>query len=539
MQHYLILFIFLFCSSIISTAQTIQDDFEGNGTITTWFGDDCQINTNFNNPYQQGINTSATVLEYNDISGQYANVQFTSGINLDLSTKNTFSIKIYVPSSELTGGQDNKVSLKLQDGNLNEPWSTQSEIIKPIALNQWQTITFNFLTDNYTNLNGDSPAPTLRTDFNRVVIQINGEDNNDLVLAYIDDVDFYLSTPNSSDPIFDNLVWADEFDGNGAIDGSKWFHQTQLPLGGNWYNGEIQHYTDRIENTYVDNGSLKLVAKKEVFTDQGYTKEYTSARLNSKFAFQYGKVEVRAKLPTGVGTWPAIWMLGKNIDEDGAYWDNQGFDTTPWPACGEIDIMEHWGGNQNYVQSATHTPSSSGATINHGGQNIPTASNEYHIYTLVWSAEMLRFSVDGIPHFTYNPEVKDASTWPFDDEQYIILNTAIQNSIATNFTESAMDIDYVRVYQEGTVSTTSIENTDQIYFPNPVKDELNIVLNENTEQLIPLQIYSMDGRLVKADLQAATDDRITINQLTDLPSGLYIVSYTVNQKRYSLKMVKE
>jgi beta-glucanase (GH16 family) len=539
MQHYLILFIFLFCSSIISTAQTIQDDFEGNGTITTWFGDDCQINTNFNNPYQQGINTSATVLEYNDISGQYANVQFTSGINLDLSTKNTFSIKIYVPSSELTGGQDNKVSLKLQDGNLNEPWSTQSEIIKPIALNQWQTITFNFLTDNYTNLNGDSPAPTLRTDFNRVVIQINGEDNNDLVLAYIDDVDFYLSTPNSSDPIFDNLVWADEFDENGAIDGSKWFHQTQLPLGGNWYNGEIQHYTDRIENTYVDNGSLKLVAKKEVFTDQGYTKEYTSARLNSKFAFQYGKVEVRAKLPTGVGTWPAIWMLGKNIDEDGAYWDNQGFDTTPWPACGEIDIMEHWGGNQNYVQSATHTPSSSGATINHGGQNIPTASNEYHIYTLVWSAEMLRFSVDGIPHFTYNPEVKDASTWPFDDEQYIILNTAIQNSIATNFTESAMDIDYVRVYQEGTVSTTSIENTDQIYFPNPVKDELNIVLNENTEQLIPLQIYSMDGRLVKADLQAATDDRITINQLTDLPSGLYIVSYTVNQKRYSLKMVKE
>lgn len=127
---------------------------------------------------------------------------------------------------------------------------------------------------------------------------------------------------------FNTLVWADEFNGSGPLDSEKWFHQTQLPPGGSWFGGLVQHYTDREENTFQKEGFLNMVAKKETFEDQGYTKEYTAARLNSKFAFTYGRVEVRAKLPKGVGTWPAIWMLNTNIDEDGAYWDNQGYDTT-------------------------------------------------------------------------------------------------------------------------------------------------------------------------------------------------------------------
>ena len=104
-----------------------------------------------------------------------------------------------------------------------------------------------------------------------------------------------------------------------AIDADKWFHQTRLPDGNAWFNGEVQHYTDRLDNSYVSDGTLKIVAKKETFTDQNRTKQYTSARLNSKYAFTYGRVEVRAKLPEGAGTWPAIWMLGKNINENGGY----------------------------------------------------------------------------------------------------------------------------------------------------------------------------------------------------------------------------
>jgi beta-glucanase (GH16 family) len=234
-----------------------------------------------------------------------------------------------------------------------------------------------------------------------------------------------------------------------AVDGDKWFHQTQLPWGGSWFNNELQHYTNRIDNAYVSNGSLKIVAKRETFHDQGQTKQFTSARLNSKYAFKYGRVVVRAKLPTGVGTWPAIWTLGKNINEAGAYWQTQGFGTTIWPACGEIDIIEHWGSNQNFVQSAMHTPSSHGGTINHGGQVISTVSTQFHSYEMDWQRDKIIFSVDGVEHYRYAPSIRNASTWPYTDEQYLLLNIAIEPKIATNFTQSAMEIDYVRIYAEG------------------------------------------------------------------------------------------
>ena len=253
----------------------------------------------------------------------------------------------------------------------------------------------------------------------------------------------------------EELVWSDEFNIDGAIDSSKWFHQTQLPSGGNWYNNEEQHYTDRLENSYVSNGILNIVAKKEEHTEQGHTKQYTSARLNSKEVFKYGRMVIRAKLPSGTGTWPAIWMLGKNINEDGGYWDTS-YGTTAWPACGEIDIMEHWGKNQNFVQSAMHTPSSYGGTINHGGQNIPTASSDFHEYELDWNAERMIFSVDGVVHYIYNPSTKNACEWPYDAEQYFLLNIAIEQGGA-DITETAMEIDYIRVYQnaEGYASSNT------------------------------------------------------------------------------------
>jgi beta-glucanase (GH16 family) len=518
--------------------QSVQDDFEGNGTITSWFGDDCDLNTGLANPFSQGINTSATVLEYGDAGGLYANVRFDVGNNFDLSTNHTFSLKIYVPSSGLTGTQTNQISLKLQDGSLGSPWMTQTEIVKTVTLDQWQTLTFDFQNDTYINLDANSLPPTQRTDFNRVLLQINGENNNDHVLAYIDDMSYDGTIP--APPVFDNLIWSDEFDTDGAINSTNWFHQTQLPAGGSWYNGEIQHYTDRIENSVVNNGFLKVIAKKENFTNQGQTKTHTSARLNSKIAFQYGRLEVRAKLPTGNGTWPAIWLLGKNINEDGGYWDNMGFGTSNWPACGEIDVMEHWGNNQNYVQSAMHTPSSFGGTVNKGGQMVPTASTDFHIYALEWTAEKMVFSVDGVVHYTYNPAVKDASTWPFDAEQYILLNIAIEPGIDPNFTEGAMEIDYVRIYQQTPTSTTSIkENRTQTYYPNPVSDVLNIVLTEATTKNIVFNIHSIDGKLMQTQTATPNGEMVSLNGLETLANGMYFVSYQLEGKVYSFKVVKQ
>ncbi len=326
---------------------------------------------------------------------------------------------------------------------------------------------------------------------------------------------------------------------NGAIDSSKWFHQTQLPNGGSWYNNEIQHYTNRVANSFVENGQLKIVAKKEAFTAQGFTKQYTSARLNSKFAFKYGKVEIRAKLPSGIGTWPALWMLGKNINEDGAYWDQKGFGTTGWPACGEIDIMEHWGSNQNYVQSAIHTPSSFGGTVNVGGQSIPTVSTAFHVYTFVWTPEKLVFSVDNVKHYTYSPAVKDAKTWPFDAAQYLLLNFAIQQSIAPSFASGSMDIDYVRVYQESASATAPIDLDEALlYYPNPVTDELTIALAPSDRSHLIVQISSMDGNLVQSASYPIQHDKVTIGNLANWPKGQYILSFEQNGRIRGLKFLK-
>lgn len=522
--------------SLLVSGQAIQDNFEGNGNITTWVGDDCGLEQPFSNPYQIGINTSANVLKYNDIGGQYANVRFDATNNFNLSSNYAFTLKIYVPSSGITGSQALQISLKLQNGTLGAPWSTQTEIIKPIVVDQWQEVTFNFANDPYVNLDPASPPPVNRNDFNRVLLQINGENNTSKVLAYIDDF-YYLGASTPPPVVFDELVWSDEFSTNGAVDAAKWFHQTQLPAGGSWFNGEVQHYTNRIDNSVVNNGFLNIIAKKETYQNQGVTKSYTSARLNSKFAFKYGRVEVRAKLPSGVGTWPAIWTLGKNVNENGAYWDLQGFGTTSWPACGEIDIMEHWGTNQNYVQSAMHTPSSFGGTINKGGQNVPTASSEYHVYSLDWYADKMVFSVDGIVHYTYQPGTLNADTWPFDKEQYLLLNFAIESSIYPSFTQGVMEVDYVRIYQEKTLSTngnSAIKDSIRFY-PNPVQDTLTVYIPD-TLLGAKVSIVSLIGQEVASFI--AKDPILTINT-SGYTSGVYIMRFTTRNESVSRKIIKK
>jgi beta-glucanase (GH16 family) len=265
------------------------------------------------------------------------------------------------------------------------------------------------------------------------------------------------------DVVYNNLVWSDEFNTNGAIDSNKWFHQTQLPSGGSWFNNEVQHYTNLLSNSFVDSGNLNIVAKKEQFTDQGITKQYTSARLNSKFAFTYGRVDIRAKAPNASGTWPALWLLGKNVNEDGGFFDSN-FGTTSWPACGEIDIMEHGifpGQPINYIGSAIHTPSSSGNTINKGGIQASDISQNYHIYSMNWSPNQITFLLDGVAFYTYNPTVKNASTWPFNADQYLLLNIAMggfAGTIPSSFDQSSMIIDYVRVYQNTAVDNQAPSN---------------------------------------------------------------------------------
>jgi len=318
---------------------------------------------------------------------------------------------------------------------------------------------------------------------------------------------------------FGNLVWFDEFELAGAIDTSKWFHQTKLPNGSSWYNNEIQHYTDRIDNSFNDSGYMHILAKKEEYTDQGITKQYTSARLNSKFAFTYGKVEIRAILPSGVGTWPAMWTLGKNITENGAYWQTLGYGTTGWPGCGEIDIMEHWGTNQNYVSSAIHTPSSYGNTVNKGGRFVPTASTDFHTYCFEWTPEKLVFSIDTVEHYTYKPAEKNASTWPFDEDQYLLLNIAIQAGIADEFTESAMIVDYVRVYEYVPTSFGQDRGKREVkIYPNPVADKITIELFDPVSTII--DVHSLGGQLISSTRMLGNSQDL---DLSSFKTGVYLL----------------
>ena len=518
-MRYIYIIIILFTYNL--NAQVVEDDFEGGGTITTWFGDDCNMNTTYANPYQQDINTSNTVMEYHDVGGQYANVRFDSATHFDLTLKNSFSVKIYVPSSGLTGSQNNQISLKLQNNNLSQPWTTQSEIIKPLSLNEWQVVTFDFENDAYINLDPSSLPPIERTDFNRVVIQVNGENNTDSVLAYLDDL-LYFNT-ETNDPVYDNLVWSDEFDGTGVIDGTKWFHQTQLIAGDSWANGEQQHYTNRSDNSFVSNGTLKILAKSEVYTDQGHTKNYTSARLNSKFTFRYGRVEVRAKLPSVSGTWPAIWLLGKNINEDGAYWDNQGFGTTTWPMCGEIDIMEpniakteilatwHWDNGSGYQYNSNSTPIANSET-----------SQNFHIYALEWNADSMKIYIDNVLINQMDTVV------PFDEEFFILLNVAMGGSlggpIPNNFNQDAMEIDYVRVYQESALSISDYDIIQDIsFYPNPVRETLHVEFDQIINSSGIYKVTDLSGRTISENEFQSTNQEFTYN-VSNLNVGIYFMT---------------
>ena len=230
---------------------------------------------------------------------------------------------------------------------------------------------------------------------------------------------------------YTNLVWADEFDVDGAPNPANW--NMEIGNGQNgWGNQEKQYY--RAENAVVSNGSLKITAKKESFG--GF--QYTSARMNTHNHkdFTYGKVEIKAKLPGGDGCWSALWMLGSN------------YASMPWPACGEIDIMEHVAGDtENHILGTLHYPGNSGGNSSSGFTEAYTdVTSAFHIYTLIWSPETITWLIDGTPYRTAaNPGQ------PFKWDYFLIFNVAMGGTLGggidPNFTQSTMEVEYVRLYQ--------------------------------------------------------------------------------------------
>lgn len=229
--------------------------------------------------------------------------------------------------------------------------------------------------------------------------------------------------------VFNTLVWSDEFDADGAPNTSNWNYD--LGTGDNgWGNAESQSYTSDAQNVIVEDGLLKITAIRD-------GADFTSARIQShtKQEFTYGRVEARAKLPTGGGTWPAIWMLGSD------------FETNIWPAAGELDIMEHVGNQQDVIFASTHDPNNFAGNARTGSTTINGVSEEFHIYEMEWTATEITFAVDGVVYHT----VSNNDTLPFNKDFFFILNVAMGGTfggaIDPAFMQSTMEVDYVRMYQ--------------------------------------------------------------------------------------------
>ena len=235
-------------------------------------------------------------------------------------------------------------------------------------------------------------------------------------------------------------IWQDEFEYSGKPDPARWGYE----LGGSgWGNNELQNYTNNLENAQVKDGQLTITARKET----SGTRQFSSARLltKGKGDFLYGKIEVKAKLPMGVGTWPAIWMLATDSN----------YGTQYWPDNGEIDIMEHVGFDQNRVHANIHTKAFNHAIGTNKGDKIdvPTASTEFHVYSCEWQPDYISFAVDGKQYFRFDRiSSYNWSQWPFDRKQFLLLNIAVggnwggQKGVDENIFPQSMVVDYVRVY---------------------------------------------------------------------------------------------
>lgn len=242
------------------------------------------------------------------------------------------------------------------------------------------------------------------------------------------------------------LQWSDEFDRGNTLDSMTWDYimGNGCPALCGWGNNELEYYTDKDENVRIENGYLTIQIQSD--STSGYS--YTSGKIRSVSdkSFKYGKVEVRAKLPKGRGTWPAIWML----PESNAYGS--------WPNSGEIDIMEHVGYNPDSIFGTIHTEVYNHLRRTQKVSSLYLPDNEagFHEYEIQWNPKKIDFFVDDSLYFTFENELNSSSEWPFDEEFYLILNLAVGGNwggikgIGEAIIGEQLLIDYVRVYQDKT-----------------------------------------------------------------------------------------
>ncbi|HTB82905.1 MAG TPA: glycoside hydrolase family 16 protein [Candidatus Sulfotelmatobacter sp.] len=358
----------------------------------------------------------------------------------------------FTASSDVLAGQNQawlEVSFRDAAGNVLSLYRSAIITTNSIATGRFPKSVWNDLrvTNQYdpnsyalTNTVTTLVAPA-GTFFVRYQLVLQGDANYSGGSVYFDDLNL-VSTGGSPYGNY-NITWSDEFNGTN-INTNTWTFESGNGCPGNcgWGNNELEYYTARTNNAYVSGGLLHIVAQRE--STNGFN--YTSARMKSEglFSCQYGRIEWRAQLPAGVGTWPALWVMGTNIANLG------------WPGCGEIDVMESDSTNTAMAQSSIHSGSDATAIYNFTDGNSTT---NFHNYTLDWTTNAMLFYVDGHLFETqtsWGSSTTNTYPFPFNQPFFLLMNLAIGGNYVGNPTTGAINsgtvfpaqvlVDYVRVY---------------------------------------------------------------------------------------------
>ncbi|MCF8247977.1 MAG: family 16 glycosylhydrolase [Saprospiraceae bacterium] len=372
----------------------------------------CGSKEDDSNPTYSQLSASAV----SKFEGSAGNVNFDFKVRLSQASTKDVSVDFATKDKSAKAGEDYIANA----GHLNfapgETEKTISIVIVADTLGEYDE-EFEFLLSNPVNalLTTLSVIGTIRNDDGPVPPGSDG---------YI--------TPESYAGY--NVVWQDEFNGT-AIDPANWIHET----GPNWFNNELQNYTDRPVNSFISNGKLVIVAKKENLEGR----EYTSARMITKdlHEFRYGRIDIRAKLPTGQGIWPALWMLGSNIDD------------VSWPKCGEIDNMEMIGKEPSTLYGTIHWDNN-GSHADYGGStNLASGifADEFHVFTIIWNNQQIKWLLDDVQFHVV--DITPAELSEFHQDYFLIFNVAVGgdwpgNPDATTVFPQQMEVDYVRVFQQ-------------------------------------------------------------------------------------------